>query len=90
MELDEARAQLKKLHDAKKEEKKKTLDEDASKRIKHLEEQCAQLQKQVRLPTGYFVEEGLMRLLHPSHAGGQPQARGGGTAVRDGGHGSSI
>ena len=46
-ELEEARNQLKKLSEAKKEEKKRLADEDATRRIKQLEEQCSQLQKQV-------------------------------------------
>ncbi len=45
--LEDARQQLKKAHETKKEEKKRLADEDAAKRIRHLEEQCAQLQKQV-------------------------------------------
>ena len=39
---------MKKLAEAKKEDKKRLVDEEASKRIRHLEEQCSQLQKQAR------------------------------------------
>jgi hypothetical protein len=40
--------QLKKIQEAKREEKKRLADEDATRRIRQLEEQCAALQKQVR------------------------------------------
>jgi phage shock protein A len=46
-ELEELKQQLKKLSEAKKEEKKRLADEDATRRIKHLEDTCAALQKQV-------------------------------------------
>jgi hypothetical protein len=39
--------QLKKIQEAKREEKKRLADEDATRRIRQLEEQCAALQKQV-------------------------------------------
>ena len=57
-ELEEARQQLKKQHEAKKEEKKRLADEDAAKRIRHLEEQCSTLQKQVA--TNKQEEEALL------------------------------
>lgn len=46
-ELEELRQQLKKLQESKREERKKLADEDALRKIKHLEEQAYQLQKQV-------------------------------------------
>jgi E3 ubiquitin-protein ligase BRE1 len=47
VELEEARMQLKRLGEAKKEEKRRLVDEDAQRKIRQLEEQVAQLQKQV-------------------------------------------
>lgn len=46
-ELDDLRQQLKKVQESKREERKKLADEDALRKIKHLEEQAYQLQKQV-------------------------------------------
>ncbi|QQP54603.1 E3 ubiquitinprotein ligase Bre1like [Caligus rogercresseyi] len=46
-ELEELRATLKRVTDLKKEEKKRCVDEDVARRIKQLEEQVLQLQKQV-------------------------------------------
>merc|ERR1719442_155363 len=46
-ELDDARLQLKKMSETKKEEKKKLADEDAARRIKQLEDQVETLRKQV-------------------------------------------
>merc|ERR1712110_451081 len=47
IELDEAKLQLKKMSETKKEEKKKLADEDAARRIKQLEDQTETLRKQV-------------------------------------------
>uniref|UniRef100_A0A224XJ13 E3 ubiquitin protein ligase n=1 Tax=Panstrongylus lignarius TaxID=156445 RepID=A0A224XJ13_9HEMI len=46
-EVDDLRQQLKKVQESKREERKKLADEDALRKIKHLEEQAYQLQKQV-------------------------------------------
>merc|ERR1711902_16781 len=46
-ELDEVKNQLKKVTETKRDEKKRLADEDATRRIKQLEEQAATLQKQV-------------------------------------------
>ena len=46
-ELDDSRNELKRVREAKKEEKKRLADEDAQRRIKHLEDTCSTLQKQV-------------------------------------------
>ncbi|CAB4060469.1 BRE1 [Lepeophtheirus salmonis] len=46
-ELEDLRGQLKKVTDIKKEEKKRCVDEDVARRIKQLEDQVLQLQKQV-------------------------------------------
>ena len=46
-ELDEARQQIKKMSETKKEEKKRLADEDASRRIKQLEDQVETLRKNV-------------------------------------------
>ncbi|XP_022207571.2 E3 ubiquitin-protein ligase Bre1 [Nilaparvata lugens] len=46
-ELEDMRQQLKKMQESKREERKKLADEDALRKIKHLEEQAYQLQKQV-------------------------------------------
>ena len=46
-ELDDSRNELKRVREAKKEEKKRLADEDAQRRIRQLEETCSTLQKQV-------------------------------------------
>merc|ERR1711953_197929 len=46
-ELEEVKNQLKKVTETKRDEKKRLADEDATRRIKQLEEQAATLQKQV-------------------------------------------
>merc|ERR1712038_1278100 len=46
-ELDEVKNQLKKVTETKRDEKKRLADEDATRRIKQLEEQCASLNKQL-------------------------------------------
>ena len=45
-ELDELKTQMKKMNDTKRDEKKRMADEDATRRIKQLEEQAAVLQRQ--------------------------------------------
>lgn len=47
-DLDELRLQLKKLQESKREDRKKLADEDALRKIKHLEEEKYQLQKQMQ------------------------------------------
>ena len=47
---------MKKMMEAKKEDKKRLVDEEASKRIRHLEEQCSQLQKQARTTDCVLLE----------------------------------
>ena len=46
-DLEEVKNQLKKVTETKRDEKKRLADEDATRRIKQLEDQCSSLQKQV-------------------------------------------
>ena len=54
-ELDDSRNELKRVREAKKEEKKRLADEDAQRRIRQLEETCSTLQKQVCSLAKFFV-----------------------------------